>query len=227
MDSVLSGKIVQILVGYLKENIYSEQMIKLRMKRICSYEEFLPTYSLIERITEESKEIAIKVYEKNIIVEIVKDFKNKDLIELFELKEELFDEALSYLKKYNADKFLESYTLYCFSEYSDPDSFIKENKSILTKLLRNQYEEVPEEYINELLKSKIKYSTKDLIILDWDNGIILDKNEDFWEEVDIIELACIRVLNLRVFDSMLSEAIQYFTRLQWEKLGYFKLKKTI
>lgn len=225
MDSVLSGKIVQILVGYLKENIYSEQMMKLRMKRICSYEEFLPTYSLIERITEENKEIAIKVYEKNIIVEIVKDFKNKDLIDLFELKEELFDEALSYLKKYDADKFLESYTLYCFSEYSDPDSFIKENKSILTKLLRNQYEDVPEEYINELLMNKIKYSTKDLIILDWDNGIILDKNEDFWEEVDIIELACIRVLNLRVFDSMLSEAIQYSTRLQWEKLGYFRLKK--
>ncbi len=225
MDSVLSGKIVQILVGYLKENIYSEQMVKLRMKRVCSYEEFLPTYSLIERITEENKEVAIKAYEKNIIVEIVKDFKNKDLITLFELKEMLFDEALNYLKKYNADRFLESYTLYCFNEYSDPDSFIKENKYILAKLLRNQYDDVPEEYINELLKNKIKYSTKDLIILDWDNGIILDKNEDFWEEVDIIELACIRVLNLRVFDNMLSEAIQYFTRLQWEKLGYFRLKK--
>ena len=225
MDSVLSGKIVQILVGYLKENIYSEQMVKLRMKRVCSYEEFLPTYSLIERITEENKEVAIKAYEKNIIVEIVKDFKNKDLITLFELKEMLFDEALNYLKKYNADRFLESYTLYCFNEYSDPDSFIKENKYILAKLLRNQYDDVPEEYINELLKNKIKYSTKDLIILDWDNGIILDKNEDFWEEVDIIELACIRVLNLRVFDNMLSEAIQYFTRLQWEKLGYFRLKR--
>ena len=108
MEAVLSGKIVQILVGYLKENIYSEQMMKLRMKRIYSYEEFLPTYSLIERITEESKEIAVKVYEKNIIVEIVKDFKNEELAELFELKEELFDEALSYIKKYNADKFLES-----------------------------------------------------------------------------------------------------------------------
>ena len=225
MDNVLSGKIVQILVGYLKENIYSEQMVKLRMKRVCSYEEFLPTYSLIERITEENKEVAIKAYERNIIVEIVKDFKNKDLITLFELKEMLFDEALNYLKKYNADRFLESYTLYCFNEYSDPDSFIKENKYILAKLLRNQYDDVPEEYINELLKNKIKYSTKDLIILDWDNGIILDKNEDFWEEVDIIELACIRVLNLRVFDNMLSEAIQYFTRLQWEKLGYFRLKK--
>ncbi|ACV24889.1 hypothetical protein [Methanocaldococcus fervens] len=225
MDSVLSGKIVQILVGYLKENIYSEQMMKVRMKRIYSYEEFLPTYSLIERITEENKEIAIKVYEKNIIVEIVKDFKNKDLVELFEIKEELFDEAFGYLKKYNADKFLESYTLYCFSDYSDPDSFIKENKSILAKLLKNQYEDVPEEYVNEILVNKIKYSTKDLIILDWDNGIILDKNEDFWEEVDIIELACIRVLNLRIFDNMLSEAIQYFTKLQWEKLGYFKLKK--
>ena len=225
MDSVLSGKIVQILVGYLKENIYSEQMVKLRMKRVCSYEEFLPTYSLIERITEENKEVAIKAYEKNIIVEIVKDFKNKDLITLFELKEMLFDEALNYLKKYNADRFLESYTLYCFNEYSDPDSFIKENKYILAKLLRNQYDDVPEEYINELLKNKIKYSTKDLIILDWDNGIILDKNEDFWEEVDIIELACIRVLNLRIFDNMLSEAIQYFTRLQWEKLGYFRLKR--
>ncbi|NPA62177.1 MAG: hypothetical protein GXN95_01310 [Methanococci archaeon] len=225
MSGALSGKIVQIVVGYLKESIYSEQMMRPRVKRICSYEEFLPTYSLIERITEENKEVDIKVYERNIIVEIVRDFKDKSVVELFEIKESLFEDALKYLKEYEADRFLESYTLYCFSDYSDPDLFIRENKDVLAKLLRDQYEDVPEEYFDEVLEGKIKYSTKDLIILDWDNGIILDKNEDFWEEVDIIELACIRVLNLRVFDVMLSEAIQYLTKLHWEKLGYFKLKK--
>jgi hypothetical protein len=77
---------------------------------------------------------------------------------------------------------------------------VRNNKKIFGRLLRGQYEDVPEEYIDELLENKLKYSDKDLIILDWDNGIILDKNEDFWEEVDIIELACVRVLNLRVFD---------------------------
>ncbi|ACX73410.1 conserved hypothetical protein [Methanocaldococcus vulcanius M7] len=225
MSGALSGKIVQIVVGYLKESIYSEQMMRPRVKRICSYEEFLPTYSLIERITEENKEVDIKVYERNIIVEIVRDFKDKSVVELFEIKESLFEDALKYLKEYEADRFLESYTLYCFSDYSDPELFIRENKDVLAKLLRDQYEDVPEEYFDEVLEGKIKYSTKDLIILDWDNGIILDKNEDFWEEVDIIELACIRVLNLRVFDVMLSEAIQYLTKLHWEKLGYFKLKK--
>ena len=120
---------------------------------------------------------------------------------------------------------MESYTIFCFSDYDNPDEFVRNNKKIFGRLLRGQYEDVPEEYIDELLENKLKYSDKDLIILDWDNGIILDKNEDFWEEVDIIELACVRVLNLRVFDYILSERIKYLLQLELDKLGYFRLRK--
>ncbi|EHP89516.1 hypothetical protein [Methanotorris formicicus] len=221
----LSGKIVQILVGRLKKGIDSGQIMSLRTKKTLSYEEFLPTYSLLERITEENKEIIVKVYEMNIIVEITKEFRNKELLDIFELKEELCCEAEDHVKKYNIEKFLESYTVFCFSDYDNPDEFVQNNKKILGRLLRGQYEDVPEEYIEELLENKLKYSDKDLIILDWDNGVILDKNEDFWEEVDIVELACVRVLNLRVFDYILSERIKYLLQLELNKLGYFRLRK--
>ena len=91
----LSGKIVQIFVGVLKEGVESEQIISLRTKKTLSYEEFLPTYSLLERITEENKEVLVKVYGMNIIVEITKEFRNKDLLDVFELKEELCYEGFS------------------------------------------------------------------------------------------------------------------------------------
>ncbi len=212
-----NGKIIQILVG-------KQDLEKIGKPKSPNYEEYLPVYTILERINEDLKEIIVKKYEDNIIVEIAKDFKEKNLNEIFELKEELFDLCENYMKKYVDNNIYESYTIYSFSNYNDPEKFINDNIQNILKLLKNQFDNVPKDYIKELLDNRIKYSDKDLILLEWDNGLILDKNEDFKEEIDIIELACVRLLNLRIFDRILKEQIEELLSKDISSLNYFKLR---
>ncbi len=212
-----NGKIIQILVG-------KKDLEKIGEPKTPNYDEYLPVYTILERRNEDLNEIIVKKYDDNIIVEITRVFKEKNLNEIFELKEELFNLCENYLKKYINNNIYESYTIYTFSNYLDPEEFINKNIQDILKLLKNQFDNVPKYYIKELLENRIKYSDKDLILLEWDNGLILDKNEDFKEEVDIIELACVRLLNLRIFDMILSNQIKYLFSKDIKSLNYFKLR---
>ena len=103
----------------------------------------------------------------------------------------------------------EEYTLYCITDDIIPSEFVEINKEYFACLLMGEDPDLNlhETQINETLTNQFSFLKNDLVIMDFDRGIIFDPNLDYEDIILVTEITNYQLLELRVLDKLLDKRL--------------------
>ena len=103
----------------------------------------------------------------------------------------------------------EKYALYCITDDINPSEFVEANKEYLACLLMGENPDLNlhESQIKETLTNPFSFLKNDLVIMDFDRGIIFDPNLDYEDIILITEIINYQLLELRVLDKLLDKRL--------------------
>ncbi|MFW9940342.1 MAG: hypothetical protein ACFFFT_04825 [Candidatus Thorarchaeota archaeon] len=104
----------------------------------------------------------------------------------------------------------ERYTLYCLTdEFKNPKEFIENERSYFSALLmgENPKLNLSNDQINKTLRKSFSFLKNDLIIFDFERGLIIDPNYDYEDILLVVEIANYQLLELRILDKLLDRRL--------------------
>ncbi len=104
----------------------------------------------------------------------------------------------------------EKYTLFCITDnFENPKDMIENNRTYLSALLMGEKPEVnfSKEQVNKTLKKTFSFLKNDLILFDFDRGLIIDPNYDYEDILLVVEIANYQLLELRALDKLLDRRL--------------------
>lgn len=226
-NSAVKGTLVSFLVGITELDIDTVEIVDIKkVKSSPSYPDVIPKQMVvkIEKRIVESMEVGFLVKfcpPGIVIVEASVDLENILDEHVFDIKQGLVVECRTLLWEYYCDQYFdEEYTVYCVSNYhGDPEDIVSEYKESIAGLLKTERIPLDEEEINSTLKFNIKYSKDDLTIVDWDGAFVFDPRSDFASNIELLEIANLQLLKLRLLEHEVEERL--------EKAAYLLQKSTL
>ncbi len=220
-NPAVRGTLVSFLVGITELNLDTAEVVDIKkVKSSPSYPDVIPKQMVVkvEKKTIESREVDFLVKfcpPGVIIVEASIDLENILDERVFDIKRSLFVECRTILWEYHCDPYFdEEYSVYCVSDYKgDPENVISAHKDSIAGLLKTERIPLDEEEIKTTLKFNIKYSKDDLTIVDWDGAFVFDPRSDFASNIELLEIANLQLLKLRVLEHELEERLEKAARL--------------
>ncbi|MFX0104922.1 MAG: hypothetical protein ACFE75_05485 [Candidatus Hodarchaeota archaeon] len=104
----------------------------------------------------------------------------------------------------------EKYTLYCLTdEFENPKEFIENERDYISALLMGENPELnlSKDQIDKTLRNPFSFLKNDLILFDFDRGLIIDPNYDYEEVLLVVEIANFQLLELRTLDKLLDRRL--------------------
>ncbi|MDE1890582.1 MAG: hypothetical protein KGJ87_05310 [Planctomycetota bacterium] len=220
-NPAVRGTLVSFLVGITELNLDTAEVVDIKkVKSSPSYPDVIPKQMVVkvEKKTIESREVdflvkfcppGVIIVEASIALENILDER------VFDIKRSLFVECRAILWEYHCDPYFdEEYSVYCVSDYKgDPENVISAHKDSIAGLLKTERIPLDEEEIKTTLKFNIKYSKDDLTIVDWDGAFVFDPRSDFASNIELLEIANLQLLKLRVLEHELEERLEKAARL--------------
>ncbi|MBU6390960.1 MAG: hypothetical protein KGQ83_01810 [Planctomycetes bacterium] len=220
-NPAVRGTLVSFLVGITELNLDTAEVVDIKkVKSSPSYPDVIPKQMVVkvEKKTIESREVdflikfcppGVIIVEASIALENILDER------VFDIKRSLFVECRTILWEYHCDPYFdEEYSVYCVSDYKgDPENVISAHKDSIAGLLKTERIPLDEEEIKTTLKFNIKYSKDDLTIVDWDGAFVFDPRSDFASNIELLEIANLQLLKLRVLEHELEERLEKAARL--------------
>ncbi|MEW6683132.1 MAG: hypothetical protein AB1451_09470 [Nitrospirota bacterium] len=189
-------------------------------KAAPNYGDLMPRQQMIEStpITLASRRAirVVKTYDPGFAVaEISMDVDDLLTDPLFELHTELIDACRAALVRLGGDlTFEEEYRVYCIANYQgDPEVFLTLHGERLVGLIKDERLPLDEEEVRATLQANIKYGKDDLIIVDWDGAILFDPQADFEANIELIEIANLQLLRLRMSDHALDRRLAHIAQM--------------
>jgi hypothetical protein len=81
-----------------------------------------------------------------------------------------------------------------------PDKFLDTNAVQIGRFVRSQREVLNQSELDQILSSRIRYSTKDLTVVDWEGAVIIAGNGDFQSDVELLKIGNYQLLRYRMLD---------------------------
>ncbi|RME00655.1 MAG: hypothetical protein D6812_09390 [Deltaproteobacteria bacterium] len=107
-----------------------------------------------------------------------------------------------------------------FSEEIGAEELLARERTALAQIIRTETIEMDERILTDMLRSPLSYSSRDLILIDWNAAFIYDS--DYTDALNVLEFANIQLLELRFFDALLDRRIEEETfDLTLPKTPYF------
>src|SRR5574337_107173 len=220
-NTAVKGTLVSFLVGITELSLDTVEIVDIKkVKSSPSYPDVIPKQMVVkvEKKTIESREVdflikfcppGVIIVEASIALENILDER------VFDIKRSLFVECRAILWEYHCDPYFdEEYSVYCVSDYQgDPENVISAHKDSIAGLLKTERIPLDEEEIKTTLKFNIKYSKDDLTIVDWDGAFVFDPRSDFASNIELLEIANLQLLKLRVLEHELEERLEKAARL--------------
>lgn len=220
-NPAVRGTLVSFLVGITELNLDTAEVVDIKkVKSSPSYPDVIPKQMVVkvEKKTIESREVdflikfcppGVIIVEASIALENILDER------VFDIKRSLFVECRTILWEYHCDPYFdEEYSVYCVSDYKgDQENVISAHKDSIAGLLKTERIPLDEEEIKTTLKFNIKYSKDDLTIVDWDGAFVFDPRSDFASNIELLEIANLQLLKLRVLEHELEERLEKAARL--------------
>lgn len=126
----------------------------------------------------------------------------KDLIQI-ELRRQLLAAQGSVGDMY------EEYAVLLIDQLKDsPDSFLDRNGAALARFIRSQRDEFSAEEIASTLMSRVRYSERDMTVVDWEGGIILAPQGDFQSDIDLLKIGNYQLLRYRLLDQTIERNLE-------------------
>ena len=104
----------------------------------------------------------------------------------------------------------EKYTLFCLTDnIENPKELIESDKSYFSALLMGENPELnlSKEQINKTLSKTFSFLKNDLILFDFDRGLIIDPNYDYEDILLVVEIVNYQMLELRALDKLLDRRL--------------------
>lgn len=168
-------------------------------------------------------------YEVNSLKEFYKTIKNKNIKE--EIEKE-FDKVYQIVAdKFDAfeeeilNTFNHLYSVYCIDHKGglNKEELISENQNIIVSLLTDEYQDInfSSQQKEAVLKDNSSFLTNDYTVVHWNNALMVDKKENFFEKLFIIELANIQFVKLKTYDSLIDKYLnEYLSNQKRKKINF-------
>ncbi|MFW9820683.1 MAG: hypothetical protein ACFFE5_13825 [Candidatus Thorarchaeota archaeon] len=104
----------------------------------------------------------------------------------------------------------EKYTIYCITDdIENPEEFIESEKNYISALFMGEKPELnlSKDHVNKILRKPFSFLDNDMVILDFDRGLIIDPNYDYEDILLVVEIANYQLLELRALDKLLDRRL--------------------
>lgn len=112
-----------------------------------------------------------------------------------------------------AGPFVEEYSLVCL-RLAEPalDEFVDAHRQALAPLLRGEARAFPPAEAAQILASRVRYADADLTIVDWEGALIIDADEDFHSEIELLKLGNYQLVRYRLLDRAIERNLEALRR---------------
>ena len=88
-----------------------------------------------------------------------------------------------------------------------PDKFIDNNAVQIGRFIRSQREVLDQPELEQILSSRIRYSTKDLTVVDWEGAVIISGSGDFQSDIELLKIGNYQLLRYRMLDELVEKML--------------------
>jgi len=90
---------------------------------------------------------------------------------------------------------------------TSPDKFVDANATQIGRFIRSQREGLDQPELEQILSSRIRYSTKDLTVVDWEGAVIIAENGDFQSDIELLRIGNYQLLRYRMLDELVEQML--------------------
>lgn len=217
----ISGKLVVFLIGQTSMNLETSEVVESRTQKSApSYLDVIPKQKVIrlEKRALDGAEVIflVKAYLPDVVVvEASLEIENILSGSTLDFKKGLITECRKILEEFGCNKeFDEEYSVYCISAYSgDPEAYLSLYGEKIAAFLKNERVPLDEEEVQATLATSLKYSKDDITIVDWDGAFLFDSAADFQSNIELFEIANLKLLKSRILDDGLDKRLEKTLRL--------------
>ena len=95
----------------------------------------------------------------------------------------------------------EEYTILLLSQTrGTPEKFVDGNAAQIGRFIRSQREVLDQPELEQTLSTRVRYSIRDLTLVDWDGGVIIAANGDFQSDIELLKIGNYQLLRYRMLD---------------------------
>lgn len=212
----IPGKLVTFLIGQTEPNLETTDVVEIKVvKSAPSYPDVIPKQKIIrlERRPFGDGEIGflVKAYLPDVVV-VEASLDLDDILSdtTLDLKRSLITECRNILRDFRCDaEYDEEYSVYCISGYSgDPSVYLSRHGERIAALLKNEKMPLDEDEVQATLSAALKYGKDDITVVDWDGAFIFDSAGDFQSNIELFEIANLRLLKSRILDRDLDKRLE-------------------
>ena len=110
--------------------------------------------------------------------------------------------------EYQLNGTYEEYTILLISRIrTTPEKFVESNAAQIGRFIRSQREVLDQPELEQTLSSRIRYSTRDLTLVDWDGGVIIAENGDFQSDIELLKIGNYQLLRYRMLDHLVEDML--------------------
>ncbi|MEW6285038.1 MAG: hypothetical protein AB1509_02315 [Chloroflexota bacterium] len=88
-----------------------------------------------------------------------------------------------------------------------PDQYIEKNAARLGRFIRSQREVLDQTELEMMLSSRVRYSTHDLTVVDWEGAVIIAPNGDFQSDIELLKVGNYQLLRYRMLDQSIEDLL--------------------
>ncbi|HKJ40021.1 MAG TPA: hypothetical protein VJ972_14690 [Anaerolineales bacterium] len=88
-----------------------------------------------------------------------------------------------------------------------PDKFIDNNAVQIGRFVRSQREVLNQSELEEIMSSRIRYSTKDLTVVDWEGAVIIANDGDYQSDIELLKIGNYQLLRYRMLDEVMEKML--------------------
>jgi len=223
----VSGKLISFLVMQAGIDIKGKEMVGAKgLKKVPRYPDILPKQKVIKiekkPVADRDVTFLVKAYLPRVIIVEA----SVDIDDFFDgrtqtVKGEVLDECHKVISEYKCDeRFEEEYSIHCISNYEgNPEEIISTYRGHIASMLKNEIAALDDETIKQTLATYLKYAKDDTAFFDWDGAFLFDSRGDFDSEIELLEIANIQLLKLRILDDDLNHRLEKMTQLLHRRHG--------
>lgn len=114
---------------------------------------------------------------------------------------------------HQADGMYEEYTILLIQGVAEiPDAFVEMNDKQLARFLRPQRDVFGPFEIEEILLSRVRYSERDLTLVDWDGAIIIAPDGDYQSDIELLKIGSYQLLRYRMLDKLIETGLEAISK---------------
>lgn len=108
-----------------------------------------------------------------------------------------------------ASDLIEEYTVLSIRDIEGaPDEFLDRHGQSLARFIRSQREVFDPRQIDEILASRVRYSERDLTLVDWEGAVVIALDGDFQSDIELLKIGNYQLLRYRLIEQAIERNLQ-------------------